>query len=166
MLAQIGQTFAQAGQYLGQYPTKVQVAYRATDKEGTTFATVGAGNINVSDTAKQAALEKGGITAALNLLNRDVAHTQIITRNTTDAVNVYVSTEALAYAAKGIPALADYLKSTGVISNEGTAHLADSGQPKWEGFRFLRQRPARFQHLQFGDLTCLRATISRLHRYD
>ena len=41
MLAQLGQGLAQVGQYLGQYPTKFQLAYKATDKEGITYATVG-----------------------------------------------------------------------------------------------------------------------------
>ncbi len=70
-------------------------------------------------------MEKSGATGALDLLNRDVARTQIITKNKTDAVNVYVSTEALAYAAKGISALADYLNSKLVISSEAAALLKE-----------------------------------------
>ena len=95
MLAQLGQGLAQAGQTLGKYPAKFQLAYTATDKEGITYATVGAGSINVSDTAKQAALESSGATGALAKLNRDVTKTQVITKNTTEAFNIFVSTQSL-----------------------------------------------------------------------
>ena len=124
MLAQIGQGLAQAGQYLGQYPTKVQVAYKATDKEGTTYATVGAGNINVSDTAKQAALEKDGKTGALDKLNRDVTKTQVITKNTVEAFNFYFSTQAVSTIAsitgKALIYLDDMV-SKGLISADNAA---------------------------------------------
>ena len=124
MLAQIGQGLAQAGQYLGQYPTKVQVAYKATDKEGTTYATVGAGNINVSDTAKQAALEKDGKTGALDKLNRDVTKTQVVTKNTVEAFNFYFSTQAVSTIAsitgKALIYLDDMV-SKGLISADNAA---------------------------------------------
>jgi hypothetical protein len=124
MLAQIGQTLGQAGQYLGQYPSKVQVAYKATDKEGTTFATVGAGNINVSDTAKQAALEKDGKTGPLAKLNRDVTKTQIVTKNTVEAFNLYFSTQAVSTIAsitgKALIYLDDMV-SKGLISADSAA---------------------------------------------
>ena len=103
MLAQLGQT-------LGQYPIKFQLAYKATDKEATTFATVGQGNINVSDTAKQAALEKSGATGALDKLNRDVTKTQVITKNTTEAFNVFVSTQSIQTVAAIIGKATDYIE--------------------------------------------------------
>jgi hypothetical protein len=93
MLAQVGETLA-------KYPAKVQGSYKATDKEQTTFATVGNGTVNVRDKAKQAALEKDGKTAGLDTLNRDVAHTQVITKNKTDLVNFYASTDSLITVAK------------------------------------------------------------------
>ena len=109
MLAQIGQGLGQFSQFLSQYPTKVQVAYKATDKEGTTFATVGQGTINVSDTVKQAALEKAGRTGALDKLNRDVTKTQVITKNKVDAFNLYVSTEAIKTVAAITEKAVDYI---------------------------------------------------------
>ena len=118
MLVQLSQGLAQAGQYLGQYPTKVQVSYKATDKEGTTFATVGAGNINVSDTAKQAALEKDGKTGALAKLNRDVTKTQIVTKDTVESFNIFVSTQSLqtiATIASKAVALIDEMVSQGKL---------------------------------------------------
>ena len=71
-----GLSLAQIGQTLGENPSKFQLGYKATDKQGTTFATVGKGTINVRDTSKQAELEKSGKTGALDLLNRDAARTQ------------------------------------------------------------------------------------------
>ena len=90
-----GLSLAQIGQTLAQNPSKLQLGYKATDKEGITFATVGQGNINVSDTAKQNALEKEGKTALLGNLNRDVTKTQIITINRVDAFNAYISSDAI-----------------------------------------------------------------------
>ena len=107
-----GQGLAQIGQTLGQYPTKVQVAYKATDKEGTTSATVGQGSINVSDTAKQAALEKSGATGALDKLNRDVTKTQIVTKNTVEAFNVFVSTQSIQTVAAMIGKATDLHRKT------------------------------------------------------
>ena len=100
MLAQIGgylnQSLNKASQFLGKFPgDKFQLSYKATDKEGTTFATVGQGAITIGDTAKQAALINGGVTGALASINRDLTKTQIVTKNTVEAVNVFVSTDAI-----------------------------------------------------------------------
>ena len=124
MLAQLGQGLAQVGQTLGQYPTKFQLAYKATDKEGITYATVGAGSINVSDTAKQAALEKSGATGPLAKLNRDVTKTQIVTKNTVEAFNFFFSTQAVStiatIAGKALIYLDDMV-SKGLISADSAA---------------------------------------------
>ncbi len=90
-----GLSLAQIGQTLAQNPSKLQLGYKATDKEGVTFATVGQGNINVSDLSKQNALEKEGKTVLLGNLNRNVIKTQIITINRVDAFNAYISSDAI-----------------------------------------------------------------------
>ena len=108
-----------SGRPWGNTPPRCRLAYKATDKEGTTFATVGAGNINVSDTAKQAALEKDGKTGALGKLNRDVTKTQVITKNTTEAFNLFVSTDSIKTVAAIVQKAAGYidaLVSTGKLS--------------------------------------------------
>ena len=144
MLAQLGQGLAQAGQTLGKYPAKFQLAYTATDKEGMAYATVGAGSINVSDTAKQAALETSGATGALAKLNRDVAKTQIITKNTTEAFNIFVSTQSLGTIA--------------TLASKAILYHRRPGQPRKTDARCQRQAtPKRFSIT--SPSTALPATI-------
>ena len=80
---------------------------------------MGAGSINVSDTAKQAALEKSGATGPLAKLNRDVTKTQVITKNDVQAFNVFLSTHSIKTVAAIVQKAAGYidaLVSTGRLS--------------------------------------------------
>ena len=95
MLAQLGMYVNKAAQYMGKYPTTFQLSYKSSDTERWTYATIGAGSINIRDQAKQAGLIKAGVTGMLTSLNRDLTKTHSETTVKVEAVNVFVSTQSL-----------------------------------------------------------------------
>jgi hypothetical protein len=70
---------------------------------------VGAGNINIGDQKKQAALIKAGVTGALASVNRDLTKTHSETTVKVETVNVFVSSQSLVTLKDIASKIADYL---------------------------------------------------------
>jgi hypothetical protein len=109
MLAQLGMYVNKAAQYMGKYPATFQLSYKSSDTERRTYATIGAGAINIGDQAKQAALVKSGVTGALASVNRDLTRTHSETTVKVEAVNIFVSTQSLLTLKDVVSKVTDYL---------------------------------------------------------